>query len=69
MAKVVVLEERCKSCGLCASVCPKKILVISDTKINKQGYNPIQCIDPESCISCQMCVTICPDVVIELYKE
>jgi 2-oxoglutarate ferredoxin oxidoreductase subunit delta len=69
MKKVVILEERCKSCGLCVSVCPKKILTIAEEKINKQGYHPVECNSPEQCITCQMCVSICPDCAIELNKE
>ena len=29
--KHVVETERCKGCGLCKDVCPKKVLEISDT--------------------------------------
>lgn len=42
MKKVIFNEERCKSCELCVSVCPKKILRISDDKMNEKGYKPLK---------------------------
>ena len=42
MKKVIFNEERCKSCELCVSVCPKKILRISDDKMNEKGYKPAE---------------------------
>ncbi len=68
MTKVHILEEYCKSCGLCIDICPKKILAIGD-KANKKGYFTAICIDQEKCISCALCATMCPDVAIEVYKE
>lgn len=68
MAKVTINSERCKGCGLCASVCPKKILKISVEKLNLKGYYPITCADQESCIGCAMCATICPDCVLMVEK-
>ncbi|MFC1746319.1 4Fe-4S binding protein [Candidatus Riflebacteria bacterium] len=68
MQKVVILEDKCKGCSLCVVTCPKKILVLSKTRLNIKGYSPVECTDQETCISCKMCTEICPDVVIELYK-
>ena len=68
MDKVVILEENCKACALCVSVCPKHILQFSKTKMNSQGYHPIECTDQDKCILCKQCTDICPDVAIELYK-
>ncbi|MBT8340278.1 MAG: ferredoxin family protein, partial [Desulfatitalea sp.] len=31
--------DRCKGCGLCVMVCPKKVLAISD-QLNPRGYFP-----------------------------
>ena len=67
MAHPEFTEERCKGCGLCISVCPKKILVFSD-HFNSSGYHPATCKSPEECIGCAMCARTCPDVVIEIYK-
>lgn len=68
MEKVKILKEKCKGCGLCVSVCPKKILKISTEKLNTKGYYPSTCIDQDACIACAMCATICPDCVISIEK-
>lgn len=68
MPKVEVLSEYCKSCGLCVSVCPKKILTIGD-KANRKGYYPVVVSEPEQCIGCSMCGVMCPDLAIEVYRE
>lgn len=67
MAKVNILSEYCKSCGLCIEACPKKILAIGD-KANNKGYFAVVCTDQEKCIGCTMCGIVCPDVAIEIYK-
>ena len=67
MAKVVINEDGCKGCGLCISVCPKKIMHLSD-RFNKTGYHFSEVKPMEECIGCASCAKICPDVVIEVYK-
>lgn len=67
MAKVIVLREYCKSCGLCVAICPRKVLVIGD-KSNKKGYFPAVVTDQTKCIACTLCGLVCPDVAIEVYK-
>lgn len=57
--------ERCKGCGLCVSVCPKKVIEISD-KINSMGYFPAYQARPEDCIHCSLCCIMCPDVAISI---
>ena len=68
MRKVEFNQERCKSCGLCVSVCPKKILGISKDKMNDKGYRPAQIMEPEKCIGCAFCATICPDCAVTIYE-
>lgn len=58
-------SDRCKGCGLCVSVCPKKVLKISD-EINKKGYYPACQAHPEKCIFCTTCCLMCPDVAIAI---
>ncbi len=60
-------SERCKGCGLCVAVCPKKVLEIS-TKINDKGYFPAYQARPEECVFCAMCCLICPDVAITISR-
>lgn len=69
MNKVTIRDDQCKGCGLCVSVCPKKILKISDHRLNAKGFRPAEVIDIQKCIACAFCATICPDVVIEVEKD
>ncbi|HEX3027713.1 MAG TPA: 4Fe-4S dicluster domain-containing protein [Clostridia bacterium] len=68
MAKVTFNEERCKGCQLCITVCPKKIVVMDDHKLNAKGFHPAGVSDMSQCIGCAFCATICPDCVIEVEK-
>ncbi len=65
--KIKINMEKCKGCGLCVVVCPKKHIGIS-AKSNKQGYFPAEVIDVE-CSGCEQCAIVCPDAVIEVYRE
>lgn len=69
MTKVIINEALCKGCALCTAVCPKKILKLSESRINSKGYFPAECTDNEKCIGCTFCAMICPDVAIELLSE
>ncbi len=68
MAKLTFETERCKDCGLCTTACPKGLLVISDTKINKKGHPVAEITDQESCIGCAMCAAMCPDCIIKVER-
>ena len=62
--KVLVIEAgRCKSCGRCVELCPKKTLAIGK-EINEQGYNYVTQIHPENCVRCNTCGLVCPDIAI-----
>jgi 2-oxoglutarate ferredoxin oxidoreductase subunit delta len=66
MAHCYHLEtNRCKGCGLCVEVCPKKVLEISK-KVNAKGYFAAYQARPEDCIKCALCCTMCPDVAITI---
>ncbi len=43
-------EKECKLCGGCVSVCPKKILLMTEEKIKIQN----------GCIDCKICIKFCP---------
>ena len=68
MAKVTINQDRCKGCGLCVSVCPKKVLALDTGKLNRKVYNPAAPVHPEDCIGCAMCAMMCPDCVITVEK-
>jgi 2-oxoglutarate ferredoxin oxidoreductase subunit delta len=60
---VEIDRERCKGCGLCIQVCPKKVLDFSKG-FNEKGYHPSEVQKPEDCIACGFCYQMCPDVCI-----
>lgn len=68
MSKVEISEDTCKGCGMCVAACPKKILVISKSRINTKGYHVAEMTDMEACIGCMACATMCPDVAIQVEK-
>ena len=69
MNKVTFRTDRCKGCGLCASVCPKKIIALDTSALNAKGYHPAEMTDMEKCLGCAMCAMMCPDVAITVEKE
>lgn len=70
MFKVIFQSEKCKGCQLCANVCPKKIIKISD-KLNSKGYYSAEILeeDEDKCIGCASCGKMCPDSVISIEKH
>jgi 2-oxoglutarate ferredoxin oxidoreductase subunit delta len=68
MAKVTFSVERCKNCGLCIHVCPKKIIHVDRDFLNAKGYHPACVTEMDKCIGCAFCATICPDCVITVEK-
>ncbi|GHV44210.1 2-oxoacid:acceptor oxidoreductase subunit delta [Clostridia bacterium] len=68
MAKVTFDENGCKGCKLCTTVCPKKIVVMADGRLNAKGFYPAEVREQDKCIGCKFCATICPDVVITVEK-
>lgn len=73
--RIEIDRERCKGCGLCIIVCPKKQIEISD-KLNTKGYYPasfqeaeIQEPEKTKCTGCALCAVMCPDIAIEVYSQ
>jgi len=65
---IIIDETRCKGCGLCTIVCPKKLVSLSDTP-NSQGYTIALFCDSGRCTGCTLCAEMCPDVAIMVYKQ
>jgi 2-oxoglutarate ferredoxin oxidoreductase subunit delta len=73
--RIEIDSERCKGCGLCITVCPKKQIEISD-RLNTKGYYParfqeehVRDVSKLKCTGCALCAITCPDLAIEVYRE
>ncbi|MEA4849738.1 MAG: 4Fe-4S binding protein [Clostridiaceae bacterium] len=64
---VYIDKELCKSCKICASVCPKNVFAITN-KVNKKGYNYMDAVNEKDCIVCKKCEISCPDFAIHVEK-
>lgn len=67
--KVIIDEDKCKGCGLCATACPVGIVTFDKNRINAKGYHPVTISDMEKCIGCANCATMCPDSVLTIERE
>jgi len=68
VARILVNEEICKGCGLCANACPKKIIGFVKEKTNSKGYHPARLMKPEECVGCCACAMMCPDMAITVER-
>lgn len=53
---------------LCSTVCPKKIIVQTET-LNRQGYKVAGVSDMSKCTGCGSCAQICPDMAIRVFTS
>ena len=69
MAHIVIDENRCKSCYICLTTCPKGLIKKSD-KTSRLGDYLVEFNDPNNeCIGCDMCAKRCPDMaIVEVHK-
>ncbi|CAM2061728.1 2-oxoglutarate ferredoxin oxidoreductase subunit delta [Desulfovibrionales bacterium] len=70
MPRVTFLDERCKGCLLCATVC-KPDIITQSTRINQKGYKVAEVVGEAMtrCTGCASCAMICPDFAIRVFKE
>lgn len=70
MAKGAVEVDpiRCKGCGICIEICPKKLLGLSK-EANAKGYYFVLANQSEDCTGCAMCAQMCPDVAIKVWRQ
>ena len=69
--KVRIYKELCKGvegCGICLSVCRKKLFKPS-SDLNRKGFRPPEVADPEPCTSCENCMIFCPDLAIAVAEK
>lgn len=65
MPNIVIDSEKCKSCGICVNVCPKKLIELGE-ETNSSGYKyAVFNDDKDACIGCTMCAISCPDIAIK----
>jgi 2-oxoglutarate ferredoxin oxidoreductase subunit delta len=60
---VVVIQDRCKGCGICVAVCQTGVLEM-DTKKNSRGIYPPVVVKRDQCLNCGLCEMFCPDFAI-----
>ena len=68
-AALDITVDRCKGCSLCVAACPKAILELDVSMVNKLGYHPVRLTDAAACTSCVLCARVCPDAVFAVFAR
>lgn len=70
MAKgeIVITEQYCKGCGLCAHFCAKECIEMSADKVTSLGNSLPVFAHPEKCNACGVCAWMCTAFCIDVYK-
>ena len=68
MASITIDEAICKGCGLCVNACPKRVIALSEHRMNSKGYFVAEKVNPQNCIGCAFCAIMCPDCAITVEK-
>ncbi len=66
---IVVNQERCKGCNLCAVACPLGLIRLADRMVNRRGYPFVEQVRAEECTGCTSCAIVCPDACITVYRQ
>ncbi|HIS36534.1 TPA: 4Fe-4S binding protein [Candidatus Scatousia excrementigallinarum] len=65
MSEIKIDKEKCKSCMICASVCPKKLIKLNKEHVNHAGNRYVEFVDKNNeCLGCALCAISCPDMAI-----
>lgn len=59
MIDVVVDDERCTGCGICASYCPYGAAEVEEGRV----------VLLDSCVRCTACVDVCPEYALSLERR
>ena len=68
LSPIVVSEERCTGCTLCAEDCPYRAF----TMVPRSDGHPhkyLAVVDPDLCVSCGVCIGSCPTMALTLGKQ
>lgn len=65
MLEIYVDEKLCKGCKYCITLCPTKVLALSD-ELGPKGYFPAIVKNPDACVVCRLCEIICPDFAVSI---
>jgi len=68
MAGIRINIELCKSCKLCLSACPRKLIEMEAELLNSKGFHPASPKEEGKgkCVGCAFCAIICPHLAIEV---
>lgn len=69
MNYVEFFTDKCKGCTLCVNACPKKIISMDSTNVNKKGYITPKIDKMEDCIGCGSCFIMCPESCLKVVKN
>ena len=64
-----IASQRCKGCELCLAACPKGILALDRSVVNRLGYHPVMLVAAGVCTSCAFCARVCPDAVFTVFAR
>jgi len=66
---VEIRAERCKGCGLCVSVCSRRVLEMSfGRETNENGYYYPVIVNKDRCVGCGNCYEVCGDSCISVER-
>lgn len=66
---LLIDADRCKGCELCIAACPRHILALDRSVVNRLGYHPVILLDPDACTSDALCARVCPDAVFTVFAR